>query len=392
LKGGIVLNASGDYQQFNKHFNRYETRKDHTYPSFNYQGYKYLGAVPYPGKIKCRLVHSNGMSVIIPDYILLRTGWIQPLHFTAPLVAKLDDTTIVCDLFVDIPNGQTVKIRFFNTGLITSYPDRSQLFDCEIYGPPDLEEYISGEYQTKGNKIYLKLYHHTNEAGFSGITGSKSLRSSRWNYRGSKECANFNFVYFTHIPAITFASDLVTVAMSSDGNIDYAIDSFQQPSRMPPDYRTRFEKFIYTAAVYRATTADRNRILNFYVPIESIDVKHIYLHQRGFSFSYEICFPYVHRIKTVPASALPFDANHFFENAPPIVNSDYCILGDARTKEGLAAPFEEEETMFVFKMEDCGSKPLPDFWIIHSNKDLFSSRTIDPLQVKDVATNPTTPP
>ena len=389
LLGGMIITSDGGYKFYNKGLNRYETNLDHHYASFRYLGFKYTDAKPYKGKVKCRLVHEAGNSIIIPDYIILKNGWLQPLHFIAPLLFKIDETNIGCDLFIDIQNGESIKVRFYNHSFIKSYSDGSQLFNCEIFGPADIEQYACGEYKLKGDDIYLCLFHHTNKAGYDGITGSNTLRSSKWNYRGSKECINNHFAYFTHIPEIKYSNDLITVAMSSDGNIDYMIDSFEPLPIMPPDYRKRFENSIYTAEVYRATTNDRNYTLSFFVPIESIDIKHVYLHNQGNLFYYELCFPYIHRIKIQPNSTLKFDDASYIENVPPVVNSNYCILGDARIKAGLAAPFEEEETKFVYKIEDCQGQTIQDFWFTHGNQDLYSSKAIKPLSVKDVIDNPT---
>lgn len=389
LTGGITLTKTGGYKKFNKHLNRYETNLDHHYFTFDYRGCDFLDSKPYLGKIKCRLVHEEGNSIVVPDYIFLKNGWIQPLHFTAPYLFKIDDNKIGCDFFIDIQNGLTIKVRFYNVDILQMYSDRSQLFKCEIYGPKDIEQYTSGEFTTREDKIYLKLYHHTNDAGLAGITGSKSVRPSKWNYRGSKECTNFHFAYFTHIPQMKYSNDLITVAMSADGNIDYMIDSFRLPEVVPPDYRKRFENSIYTAQVYRSTTTDRKHAIEFYVPVESIDIKHIYLHYQGNLFFFEICFPYIHRLKLDAGSVLGFDDNHFIENIPPIVHSDYSIIGNAGTKEGLAAPFEEEETTFVYKIEDCGNQTIHDFWFAHANQDLFTGISISGLQVRDVSNNPT---
>lgn len=72
-----------------------------------------------------------------------------------------------------------------------------------------------------------------------------------------------------------------------------------------------------------------------------------------------------------------------------IVNSEYSIIGDARNKEGLAAPFEEDETKFIYKIEDCGKESIHDFWFSHENKDLFTGKVVETLKVKDVDDNPT---
>ena len=390
LTGGIQVDKFGSYVKYNKQLNRYETELDHHYAAFEYTSRGLDSSSIFQGKIKCRLVHERGNSIIVPDYLFLNNGWIQPLHFVAPQVVKVDETKIFCEFFIDIQNGQTIKVRFFNDDYILSYTDCSQLFNCTIYGPADIEQYVCGEYQTHDNQIYLKLFHHTNDTGFNGITTSKSLRSSRWNYRGSKECTNHHFIYFTHIPQIKYPNDLITVAMSADGKIDYMIDSFIQPKIIPSDYRERFKKSIYTARVYRSTTDDRNQSLAFYVPVDWIDIKHIYLHEQGNLFFFEVCFPYIHRIKVNAGSALSFDERNFIGRSALVVHSDYSIIGDARTKDGLAAPFEEEDTTFIYKIEDCGNEPIQDFWFSHANQDLYTGKSISPLEILHVEDNPTT--
>jgi hypothetical protein len=388
LNGGIVLSKTMGYKKFSKKFNRYETNIDHHYATFNYKECPYVDSKPYKGKIKCRLVHEAGNSIIIPDYLLLKNGWIQPLHFTAPFLYKLDEKSIGCDFFIDIQNGKTIKIRFYNHQIINTYPDKSQLFECEIFGPADIEDYTCGEYENIDDKIYFKLYHHTNEVGYNGITSSKTLRSSKWNYRGSKECINYHFAYFTHIPEVKYSNDLITVAMSANGNIDYMVDSFVLPKVMPPDYRKRFENSIYTAKVYRSTTTDRNHTIEFLIPFEYLDVKHIYLHRQGNLFFYEMCFPYIHRIKLKANSNLPFTSDFRIEYNDVIVNSEYSIIGDARNKEGLAAPFEEDKTKLIYKIEDCGKESIHNFWFNHKNQDLYTRKVVETLKLKDIEDNP----
>ncbi|MCG9879077.1 MAG: SEC-C domain-containing protein [Bacteroidia bacterium] len=389
LKTSIAMQAKNPEIKYNKQFNRYESDLDHHYANFNNQGCDYTDSKPYLGKIKCRLVHEAGNSIIIPDYLLLKNGWIQPLHFTAPFFYKLDEKSIGCDFFIDIQNGETIKVRFYNYQLLKTYQDKSQLFECEIFGPADIEDYACGEYEKFDDKIYFKLYHHTNEGSYKGITSSKTLRSSKWNYRGSKECINYHFAYFTHIPEVKYSNDLITVAMSADGNIDYIVDSFVLPRVMPRDYRKRFENSIYTAKVYRSTTTDRNHTIEFLIPLELLDVKHIYLHHQSNLFFYEMCFPYIHRIKLKANSILPFTDDFRIEYNDGIATSEYSIIGDARNKEGLAAPFEEDETSFIYKIEDCGNESIHDFWFGHENKDLFTGKNVEKLKIKDVDDNPT---
>lgn len=376
--------------KYNTHYNRYESATDHTYASFNYSSCPYLNSQPIEARIKCRLVHMKGNSVVIPDFIILDNGgWIQPLFFTAPYLVKLDEQSHLCDFFIDIQEGQTIKIRIHSNGFIKEFTDKSHLYKCEIYGPNDIEKYSCGEYSEENGQMLLHLFHHTDDKGFDGINSSNSFWTSKWNYRGNKECVNYNFVYFTHIPEITYNSDLIAVAMSADGNLDYMIDSFIPPAKVPPNFREVFKDYLYTAKVYRSTSNDRNCTIEIDVPIESIDIKHLYLHNQGNLFFYEVCFPYIHRIKTLPKSTVFFDDDLTLENKPPLVHSEYAIIGDARSKSGLAAPFDEEDTSFIFKIEDCKGQTIHQYWFTHGNQDLFTSKGVEVMEVQDVKINPT---
>lgn len=376
--------------KFNKKFNRYESDIDHHYAPFNYNAFQYDWVKPYKGKIKCRLVHALGSSVIVPEYVFFNNNtWLQPLHFIAPILAKLDEDLILTDIFIDVAGGKTVKVRFMNDGLLNILDDNSQLYDCEIYGPSDIESYASGDYQVINEMIYLKLFHHTNENGYLGIMNTKLLWPSKWNYRGNKECVEFNFVYFTHIPELKYPSDLATVAMSAEGTIDYMVDSFTQPAAIDKNFREKYKDSIYSANVYRATTKDRNYVIPFFIPVAAIDVKHVYKHLQNGRVFYEICFPYIHRLKVTLGSKIPFTDNKVIEESRLIVHSEYCIIGDARTTDGLAAPFEEEETQFIFKIEDCGGKSIPEFWFGNSNTDLYTNKVISTMTMIEVDNNPT---
>jgi hypothetical protein len=176
--------------------------------------------------------------------------------------------------------------------------------------------------------------------------------------------------------------------MSKDGTLDYKIDSFL-PVSGPLNFREDYKDSIYTANVYRSTSTERDCRIDLDVAVETIDIKHLYWHHQGNSPFYEICFPYIHRIKTLPKAVVVFNEEFTVESQAPIVNSEYAIIGDARSKEGLAAPFEEEDTSFIFKIEDCKGKTIHEYWFAHSNQDLFTTKKVDVLKVQDVKDNPT---
>jgi hypothetical protein len=54
------------------------------------------------------------------------------------------------------------------------------------------------------------------------------------------------------------------------------------------------------------------------------------------------------------------------------------VIGDATTVAGLAAPYDEEDTTFLLKIERplAGSNIL-DFWFLNSNQDLFTGKIVE---------------
>ena len=54
---------------------------------------------------------------------------------------------------------------------------------------------------------------------------------------------------------------------------------------------------------------------------------------------------------------------------------DYAVLGYAVTVEGLIAPFDEEDTRELFKVERCSD--LFAFWTSHPNEDLYTPNRVD---------------
>jgi hypothetical protein len=57
------------------------------------------------------------------------------------------------------------------------------------------------------------------------------------------------------------------------------------------------------------------------------------------------------------------------------------VLGDATTLEGLAAPFDEENTKQKFLIQNTvGYHSLLDYWVAHANRDLVSGREFEEQQ------------
>ena len=83
---GILLGRHGwvPMKRENKHFNRIETQNGHLY--LNNTGSRSSDEVEYTGFLKCKLVHGNGFSIVVPDLVLFNKPshfWIQPLYLQA---------------------------------------------------------------------------------------------------------------------------------------------------------------------------------------------------------------------------------------------------------------------------------------------------------------------
>ena len=79
--------------------------------------------------------------------------------------------------------------------------------------------------------------------------------------------------------------------------------------------------------------------------------------------------------------------------AAPKKRFDYIVVGDATTVEGLAAPYDEEDTRFLLKIE----RPSPgtnifEFWFEHGNLDLYSGKTVETQELERVSPPPVIPP
>lgn len=365
---------------FNKRYNRLESKNGHFYPPFDYTNDHGSRTKEYKARIKCCLLHTKNSSFIFPEILFLEKGWIQPLHFCASMISKISETEHICTIPVDISGGITLKVNIMSDGFIKQFEDGSQLFECQLTGPHDLDDYCSGEYKTEDGDFYLRLFHHTDDQGFAGINSSKTLFTSSWNYQGTKKIKNFGFGYLTHIPQIKYENDLKTIAMSVDEKLHYHIDTFIPPKVLPHNFEELYPNDIYVPKVYRSTTSDRKKTIAFWINSELIDIKHLYFHSDPTKF-YEICFPYIHRIKTPPKHKLEFDKTFSIKTNFAVPKKDYCIVGDATKIEGLAAPFEEDSSNYIAKVENCGKLTLMEFWSKNGNTDLFTQKPVTLLEI-----------
>lgn len=61
-----------------------------------------------------------------------------------------------------------------------------------------------------------------------------------------------------------------------------------------------------------------------------------------------------------------------------VIINDHIVLGDSTTEIGITAPFDEEHTSEIFKIEPFNNTEtnILKFWFDNNNKDLYTSKTI----------------
>lgn len=323
----------------------------------------------HDGFIKLKLVHGNGYSLIIPDILIMISNkpiWFQPKYFSPPSLSFIDEAgygqfNIVLDRDVDLLIGIT------RDRLVKSYGDGSFLYRCRIKSAGRFRNRAAGTCTVGSDyTIWLDLFHHTSASAASAIRSSKHFRGSRWNIQGTKELRNVEYVYFTSMPAITSREDLKRIAMSSDGSLELL-----PTNGTPPRDLVRLE-------VYRADTLSRRHTVRMRVPADAIAGQHIWRHDPWKAATYyEVSHTAIFRVGLEPGTVLPFLNRAIDLRNASLKRFEYVVLGNANTRDGLIAPYDEEDTRELFKIENC--KPDGDlfgFWQNNANRDHYSNRDI----------------
>ena len=128
--------------------------------------------------------------------------------------------------------------------------------------------------------------------------------------------------------------------------------------------------------VYRETTLNRRATIPLRVPAQDLAPQHLLRHdQAGAPVFYEIVGPFIHRLGTLPDEKLPISDGVAQCPRSGVRRFEYMVIGDARMLEGLAAPYDEENTAHVLKIERPPSEmTILDFWFSFGNKDLFTGK------------------
>lgn len=352
----------------NYHYDRVEGEKDNLYNTT--RGTEPLGSTDYEGFFKCKLVHEQGWSVVVPDLIYIMDKdtdftWFQFYSFMPNQFSKLSDDEIFGTVYVDIAFGHTLRLTISNKWHVTNLQDHSNLFKCRITGPPNLMDYSTGKGKFINGVPYIYLYHHTLPGTRELILKSSNYHGSLWNYQGTKKLENICYAYFTSLDTLTKPADLKMIAMANNGEMHLVVDVSLE---------------VVPITVYRENTENRTATLKQLIDTSIILNNHIWMHTHDTNGTiyYEICSPFIYRVGLAPNSLLPFAGEQIYRVSNTKTTS-YIILGDATTKIGLLAPFDEEHTAHIFKIEPFHNidSNILRFWFENGNKDLYGGKKIE---------------
>ncbi len=376
----------------NRRFNRLESKHGHLY-LVDYST-EPLGDHEYEGLIKCKLIHTLGASVILPDQIYLgreANTWIQPLAFLPCVLAKYEEDQVRAGILIDISCGQTIRVEFEHRDLLKKGADGSELFRCTIKGPPQLEDFATGTSRIGDNGFpELLLYHHTSDRVKPLILESGHLRGSNWNIQGNKELENVQYVYFTCLDRITAHEDLVQIAMASNGTILLVRDNAEVPRLLNKEnWQPEFDNDILRLEVYREDTSNRTATIELFVNSEDLASQHLLFHQPHLAAHfYEICKPFIYRVGLDPGHVLPIDPQKRTAGSGATKHFTHIVAGDATSVTGLSAPYDEENTDDIFKIETTPDPhSMLTYWFEVGNQERFTHRAFEPFEFKQKQTD-----
>jgi hypothetical protein len=163
--------------------------------------------------------------------------------------------------------------------------------------------------------------------------------------------------------------------MSSDEIIHLLVDGFTPPALLSPTYVNEHAEEMLALKVYRGSTMDRTATMAFEIDSACLAPQHLLFHTGDLPRWYEVSNPFTQRIGVVPGHTLKFSSPAIERGSYPAKHFDYVVIGDASTVMGLAAPFEEEATESLFKIERVSAHSnMLEFWFQHGNADLFSGK------------------
>ena len=323
------------------------------------------GSFEADGLVKVRLVHAKHGSVLLTDHILVRGAapfWFQPQWVYAPILhfASKASTVLHVGLANKVGSDPIVEVQFDDGGLVADLADRSQIYECHVKASADVTRFRSGRWRPRPDGgVDLRLYHHTTKANKKSILASREIWGSPWNFQGNKKLLNCSYAYFTSLQRISGRDDLKRIGMAHDGRLALRLD--QASDGAPPDV---------VLQVYRESTENRKDTVSLWVPAEHVAPSHVWKHTTD-RVEYEVAHPWIYRVGMAPDGRYAIAGDDAAVAQPDLKQFRYVVLGDCRTQDGLAAPYDEEETSETFLIEDLEGKTLFDFWRENANQPLW---------------------
>ena len=131
--------------------------------------------------------------------------------------------------------------------------------------------------------------------------------------------------------------------------------------------------------VYRESTTNRTHPIKIFIDVSIISPSHLIKH---FPIANQVYFqvmnPFIYRIGLLPGEILPIFNNIAMPEAHSLKRFEYIVIGDGRERDGLVAPFDEENTTNILKIQKTAlTSNILEFWFAEGNKDLFSEKDVE---------------
>ncbi|MCW5793403.1 MAG: hypothetical protein KIS97_03600 [Nitrospira sp.] len=326
----------------------------------------------FPALAKVRLAHGLGHSFLLVDHVFLKESnrWLQPKNFVLCHILFEDDKART-KVVLELKDGTTVQVNFWEPPRPQQLRDRSWLYPAMVIGPDNLDVHSAGTWRMGSTGVpQLRLFHHTHEEAAASIRSSQEFWSSAWNFQGTRKLTNISYVYFTDLESIQSDQDLADIAMSPKRKLYFIRDGAQAPQALPPHWRaTPLAKDVLELEVYWSSPEKRDQVIEIFVDADLLSPTHMLRHE-AVPVWREMILPSVYRVGVEPGTTIRFSEDQLKEPVHP-KRFDYHVIGDATSLEGLAAPFDEENTSQIFKVQGGDIPPLA-FWKANANTDQYS--------------------
>lgn len=240
---------------------------------------------------------------------------------------------------VEINRPTTTYIIFTQHRRLLEYPDGSALYECLISDVDALPQSAAIVHE----EFRLRLFHHTSAECLPLIKNSEHLRASKWNYQGTAELSDRHFIYFTDVPRLENAADLMRVAMTDGG---FQIGMQYDDPNLPPEH-------IMVPVRDRGQMSERIDCLVEPWLLESPPMlfHDPSLRGEGFARYWEFCHPNIFRIPVKPGTVCTLSESGIVDAS--------CVAGWLDTKRMVAgSAFELGGVRTVFDEEPLEHLPI----------------------------------